>query len=134
VADPSRGDHERFLGVPQPVYIRDNVYASGAQAFEAENGATVLSEGDVTATVVDEGREVFLEYSLPVTYDDVRVPTVGGADLERVRFVDADFEEADGSPSVLATDLVGTVKSPSGSYPAGPLSALESGVSRTRVW
>jgi hypothetical protein len=134
VSDPTKGDHTRFADVLQPVYIRANVYARGARAFEAENGATVLSDGDVTATVVDEGSEVFLEYSLPVAYDDVRVPTVGGADLERVRFVDADFEEADGSPAVLATDLVGTVKSPSGSYPAGPLSALGSGVSRTRVW
>jgi hypothetical protein len=134
VSDPTKGDHERFAKVLQPVYIRDNVYAAGAKAFEAENGATVLSDGHVTATVVDEGSEVFLEYSLPVAYDDVRVPTVSGADLERVRFVDAEFEEPDGTPAVLATDLVGAVKTPSGSYPAGPISALTSGVSRTRVW
>ena len=31
VDDPSRGDHERFTGVKQPVYIRDNVYAAGAR-------------------------------------------------------------------------------------------------------
>lgn len=134
VSDPTKGDHERFAHVLQPVYVRDNVYASGARAFAAEAGATVLDDGDVTATVVDEGAEVFLECSLPVPYDDVRVPTVGGADLERVRFVDADFEEADGTPAVLATDLVGAAKTLSGSYPAGPLSALTSGVSRTRVW
>ena len=71
---------------------------------------------------------------MPDGYDDVRVPTVSGADLERVRFVDAEFEEPDGTPAILATDLVGAVKSPSGSYPAGPLSDLASGASRTRVW
>ena len=38
VDDPSRGDHERFMGVKQPVYIHDNVYASGAGAYEAETG------------------------------------------------------------------------------------------------
>jgi hypothetical protein len=134
VSDPTKGDHERFAKVLQPVYIHDNVYASGAKAFEAEIGATVLSDGDVTATVVEEGSEVFLECSLPVSYDAVRVPTVSGADLERVRFVDAEFEEPDGAPAVLATDLVGAVKTPSGSYPAGPISALTSGSSRTRVW
>ena len=61
-------------------------------------------------------------------------PTVGGADLERVRFVDADFEEPDGTPAVLATDLVGAVKTPIGLLPGWTLAALTSGVSRTRVW
>ena len=134
VSDPTKGDHERFANVRQPVYIRDNVYASGAEAYADETGASFLPDGDVTATVVDEGAEVYLECRLPEAYDDIRVATVGGADLERVRFVDAEFEEPDGSPAVLATDLVGAVKTPSGSYPAGPLSDLTSGASCTRVW
>ena len=134
VSDPTRGDHERFKNVKQPVYIRENVYAAGAQAFEAENGAIVLAGSDVTAAVVDEGTEVYLECSLPGAFDNVRVDTVSGADLERVRFVDADFEERDGAPAVLAADLVGVNKTPSSSYPAGPISALTSGVSRIRIW
>jgi hypothetical protein len=134
VSDPTKGDHERFAHVKQPVYIHDNVYAAEALAYEAETGATVLPDGDATATVVDEGAEAFLELTLPAAFDDVRVPTVSGVDLERVRFVDADFEEPDGTPAVLAADLVGTEKTPSGSYPAGPLGTLGSGVSRIRVW
>ena len=133
VSDPTRGDHERFTNVKQPAYIRENVYAAGAQAFEAENGATVLT-GRVTAAVVDEGAEVYLECHLPVAFDDVRVETVSGADLERVRFVDADFEESDGTPAVLDADLTGVEKATSSSYPAGPITALSSGVSRIRVW
>ena len=133
-SDPTKGDPTRFADVLQPVYIRDNVYAGAATAYEAEVGATVLEDPDVSATVVDDGDAVFLEYYLPAAFDDVRVPTVSGADLEQVRFVDAEFEEPDGTPAVLATDLVGAVKTPSGSYPAGPLSALTSGASRTRVW
>jgi hypothetical protein len=134
VSDPTKGDHTRFADVLQPVYIRDNVYAAGAKAYEAEERATVLADGNATAAVVDEGAEVFLELRLPAAYDDVRVRTVDGADLERVRFVDAEFEESDGTPAVLATDLVGTVKSASESYPAGPLIALGAGDSRIRVW
>ncbi|MFL6027982.1 MAG: right-handed parallel beta-helix repeat-containing protein, partial [Friedmanniella sp.] len=134
VSDPTKGDHERFAKVKQPVYIRDNVYAPGAQAYEGEQGATVLTGGEATARVVDEGAEVYLELSLPAGFDEVRVPTVSGTDLERVRFVDAEFEEPDGRPSDLSTDLVGEAKSPSGSYPAGPLSTLAAGTSRTRVW
>ena len=134
VADPTRGDHERFMNVKQPVFIRDNVYAAGAKAFEAEQGAIVLAGSDVTAAVVDEGAEVYLECHLPVAFDNVRVDTVSGADLERVRFVDADFEEPDGTPAVLGADLVGVDKTPSGSYPPGPITALASGSSRIRVW
>ena len=134
VADPTRGDHERFMDVKQPVFIRDNVYAAGAKAFEAEKGAIVLADSDVTAAVVDEGAEVYLECRLPVAFDNVRIDAVSGADLERVRFVDADFEERDGTPVVLAADLVGVDKAPSSSYPAGPITALASGTSRIRVW
>jgi hypothetical protein len=134
VGDPSRGDHQRFLGVKQPVHIRDNVYAGGAKPFEDEQGAVVLTGTDVAATVVEEGDEVYLESRLPAEFDNVRLGVITGSDLERVRFVDAEFEEPDGGPAVLATDLVGVEKTGRGSYPAGPITALASGVIRTRVW
>jgi len=132
VGDPSRGDHERFADVPQPVYIRDNVYSPGADPFEAEQDAVVLSDG-VRVTVVDEGDDVYLVTELPEAFGAARVPVITGRDLERVRFVDAEFEERDGRPSVLDIDLVGTRKTGERA-PAGPLAALEPGVSRTRVW
>jgi hypothetical protein len=134
VGDPSRGDHQRFLGVKQPVHIRDNVYAGGAKPFEDEEGAVVFAGTDVVVTVVDEGDEVYLESRLPAEFDNVRLGVITGSDLERVRFVDAEFEERDGSPAVLTTDLLGFDKAGSGSYPAGPIAALTSGVARTRVW
>jgi hypothetical protein len=134
VGDSSRGDHERFAGVPQPVYIRDNVYAAGANAFEAETGAVVLGDAEVRVTVVDEGDTVYLETGLPEAFDAARVPLITGKDLERVRFVDAEFEEPDGSPAVLDADLVGSRKTDEHAYPAGPLASLESGVSRTELW
>ncbi len=54
VGDPTRGDHQRFMGVKQPVYIRDNVYAAGAKPYEAEKGAIVLND-DVDATLSPPG-------------------------------------------------------------------------------
>jgi hypothetical protein len=84
--------------------------------------------------VVDEGDEVYLESRLPAEFDNVRLGVITGSDLERVRFVDAEFEERDGSPAVLTTDLLGFDKAGSGSYPAGPIAVLTSGVARTRVW
>jgi hypothetical protein len=132
VDDPSRGDHERFAGVKQPVYIRDNVYGAGATPYEAERGATMLEAA--AARVVDEGDAVHLETELPSAFDQAHVGLVTGGDLERVRFVDADFEERDGSPARLDTDLVGAKKAEGRGYPAGPIAALASGTSRIRVW
>jgi hypothetical protein len=134
VADPTRGDHERFMGVKQPVYIHDNVYAAGANPFEAENGAIVLTGGDVIATVVDEGAEVYLETQLPAGFDSARLGVITGSDLERVRFVDADFEERDGTPAILGNDLLNLDKTRQVAWPAGPIATLASGVARTRVW
>ena len=134
VADPTRGDHQRFAGVKQSVHIHDNVYAAGATAYEAESGAIVLTGSDVSVTIVDEGDEVYLETRLPTAFDDVQLGVITGSDLEHVRFVDAEFEEPDGSPAVLATDLVGRDKNGTARWPAGPIATLTSEISRTRVW
>ena len=127
------GDQQRFLGVQQPAYVRDNVYASGARAFADEASALMLTEG-VSFEVADEGDEVYLETRLPEGFGRVRLGVVTGADLPRVRVADADFEERDGSPAVIGTDLLGERKEPGHDYPAGPIASLGPGTSRIRVW
>ncbi|MHB1063318.1 MAG: right-handed parallel beta-helix repeat-containing protein [Georgenia sp.] len=131
--DPTRGDLERFAGTKQPVYVRSNVYAQDAEPYEAEGGALILPS-PTSVTIVDEGDRVFLDAQLPDEFEKMRVGLVTGHDLERVRFVDADFEERDGTPVVADTDLVGTVKKHGHEYAAGPIAALGAGCSRTRVW
>ena len=84
--------------------------------------------------VVDEGDEVYLEARLPQAFSGVRVGVVTGADLPRVRLVDADFEERDGSPLVIDVDLLGERKERGQDYPAGPIATLTPGKSRIRVW
>jgi hypothetical protein len=133
LADPTRGDHERFMDVKQPVYVRDNVYLGGATPFEAEVGATVL-EGDVTVRIVDEGGAVHLETQLPDGFDDAVTAVVGAADLPPVRFVDADFENPDGTSVVADTDLTGRLKTAGRTYPAGPIATLSAGSGRVRLW
>jgi hypothetical protein len=134
VSDVTRGDHERFADVKQPVYIHDNVYGEGASGYDAEQNAVILPGPRTHATIVDEGDEVYLEAFLPPSFDDVHVAVTTGADLEPVRFVDAEFEEPDGTPALPIVDLTGFVKTRQGVYPAGPLATLASGTSRTRVW
>jgi hypothetical protein len=126
------GDHARFPGVKQPVYIRDNVYGGGARPSDAEQGAIVV--GEVSVEIAEEGDAVFLLVQLPNDFDRARVAVVTGRDLPRVRFVDADFEEPDGSPAVIDTDLLGERKEDGRTYPAGPLATLGAGRSRLQVW
>jgi Right handed beta helix region/Protein of unknown function (DUF1565) len=128
------GDQQRFLGVKQPVYIRENVYAAGASPFESERDRLVLGDAGVSVAIVDEGDAVYLETQLPDEFDQARVGVVTGLSLERVRFVDADYEERDGSPAVVDVDLLGMRKKSGQTYPAGPIAALAAGASRVRVW
>ena len=125
------GDHQRFIRVAQPVYIRDNVYAAGAQAYAGETGARLL-DGDVSFAVIEEGDEVYLESRLPTAFDEARVDAVAGRGLRHVRLVGADFEEPDGAPAVIDVDLVGESRT-TPSAP-GPIAGLRSGDSRIRVW
>ena len=127
------GDHQRFPGVKQPVYAWDNVHAAGAHPSDGERNALVL-DGEAAVKVLDEGDEVYLQAQLPEGFDGARGHVVTGRDFERVRFADADFEERDGTPVVVDTDLVGVRKEPGQTYPAGPLAALGAGTARVRVW
>ena len=133
IAEQPPGDHDRFPRVKQAVYLRDNVYAGGARASDGEQDPLVL-DGDVSVEVVEEGDGVYLQTRLPDDFDRARVGVVTGSDLERVRFVDADFEQRDGSPIVIDTDLTGERKEHGQSYPAGPVTALTAGTSRVQVW
>jgi Right handed beta helix region/Protein of unknown function (DUF1565) len=134
VGDPSRGDLLRFVDVKHPVYIRGNVYAKEATPYAREQGPTSLGDARVHVAVVTDGDEVHLETHLPPAFDKTRLPVLTGRDFERVRFVDAEFEEPDGTPAVLDTDLLGTRKTEGPGYPAGPLAQLTSGASRIRIW
>jgi hypothetical protein len=132
IAAQPPGDHQRFLGVKQAVYARGNVYAAGAAPFAGEDGALVLTAGSVSVVVEDDA--VHLETKLPAEFDGASLEPVTGRDLERVRFVDANFEERDGTPAVMDVDLTGERKQPDRRYAAGPIAGLASGSGRTRIW
>ncbi|MFZ0531273.1 MAG: hypothetical protein WAL91_12145, partial [Propionicimonas sp.] len=131
--DPTLGDHERFAGVKQPVYIHDNVYA-GATPFEGELTATILEASTVSFEVIDTGDEVYLNTRLPEAFAEAQVPPVGGRDLPPVRFVGAEYEERDGTPVKIDIDLVGSTTTKTHTNPAGPITHLTPGERRIRIW
>jgi hypothetical protein len=127
------GDHTRFHSVKQPAYIHHNAYANGATPYEGETDAVVVAE-PVSFSVVEDGAQVLLEMELPEPLTAPLISPVTSGDLPRPRFADADFEEVDGSPVALHTDLLGNRKELGAAYPAGPLATLSGGSTRIRVW
>lgn len=126
-----QGDHERFGTKRQGVHVRDNAYANGTRPYAAEAGARVVS-GEVRCDVVEDGDALYLDAVVPAALLGV-VGVVTSADLPPVRFADADFEEADGTPLVLDRDLVGDPKAAGTLHPAGPLAGLTEGKARIRL-
>ena len=130
VDDPSRGDHERFTGVKQPVYIRDNVYATGAGAYEAEHDPLVLDDADEVA-VVDEGDEVYLETQLPEAFDR----RASGSSPGGTSSASASWTRSSRNPTAARRGSTPTSsasrKSDGQTLPAGPIATLAAGSSRT---
>ena len=98
------------MDVKQPVYIRDNVYWAERSRSKPRRARSCSTDDDVTVRVVDEGRQVHLETQLPDAFNNAATGVITGADLQPVRFVDADFEDPDGAPATLDTDLLGERK------------------------
>lgn len=118
------GDHNRFGSRVQPYWSRANVFAPGARPADVETDPVVL-DAPGRVEVVTEGDEVWLEVDVPGADAAVLGP-VTGADLPPVRFVGAAFEDADGRPVDLGTDLLGAAHE--GEGPAGPFAGGLSGV------
>ena len=119
--------------MPQPAYLRNNVYAAGAQPADTEQDATIL-HGAVSVAITEDGDAVYLHTQLPEDFDHARTRMVTGLDLERVRLPDADYEEPDGTPATIDHDLIGQAKQHQQKYPAGPIATLTAGTTHTRIW
>ena len=128
-------DHDTYYGRKLPAYIRHNVYTAGARPFSGETGATVLHGEAALSISTDDGEDaVVLEFRLPEGSAAAVVPPLTGSDLECSYFANAEYEEPDGSPAAMDTDVAGDVRPAGASSPAGPLRLLREGVFRVRVW
>lgn len=126
------GDLEAFLKVEQPVYINNNMYLNGAAPFEREKDKFVDNNFDPKVTIVEEGEEVYLSIELPESFDNFLGEIHSTDTLPRVRIVDAEFENPDGSKVILDTDYLDNQKE--NKSPLGPLSHLKKGKNYIRVW
>ena len=126
------GDHEAFNRVEQPVYIKNNAYLNGAEAFEREESKFVDASFNPNVEIHVEGEEVYLSLELPDSFSTLSGEVHSTATLPRVRIVDAEFEKPDGSELVLDYDYLDN-KINTASVP-GPIASLKAGKNYIKVW
>ena len=100
-------DAAKYYKVPQPVYVGGNAYYGQAKGFRAERDGLNAPGFDVRAKVVLEGERAYLEITLPEKPLSIENGYVSTADLGMPRVTEELFENPDGSPIVLDTDLTG---------------------------
>ncbi len=130
--DEVPGDHNAFNPVDQPVYINDNVYLGSAKAFDGENNQLVEAGYDANFKLEEKDNDVYIELTLPESYDTFKTIIRSTDNLPRTRIVDAEFDQPDGSALCLNEDYFSKVKDESPL--AGPICALSSGNNRIKVW
>ncbi|WP_312096150.1 right-handed parallel beta-helix repeat-containing protein [Niallia sp.] len=126
------GDHEAFNKVEQPVYINRNTYLNGAEPFEREEERLVEDTFNPNLSIVEEGAEVYLSVKLPENFENILGEVQTTQTLERVRIVDANFENPDGSEVAVNTDYLGEKRQEKSAL--GPISTLKKGKNYVKVW
>lgn len=126
------GDLEEFELVEQPVYIHHNAYLNGAEPFEREQEKLVVNDWNPRFDIIGQGEEGFLSIELPESFEELTGVIPSTATLPRVRIVDAEFENPDGSAVILDTDFLDQPKA--GQSTVGPIAQLKKGTNTIKLW
>jgi hypothetical protein len=91
-----------------------------------------MPDFDCAFSVETSDGAVYLHCTLPEGFDAFTAVPVTTADLGRVRIVGAEFENPDGSPLTLDSDILD--RNVTGKAAPGPCACLKAGKNRVRVW
>ncbi|HHV10988.1 MAG TPA: DUF1565 domain-containing protein [Clostridiales bacterium] len=126
------GDLEIFEKIEQPAYVSENTYINGAKAFHKEECKLEYADFNADYSIVNDDGTVYLNITLPEDFKGFTHAPHSTYTLPRVRIVDADFENPDGSPLVLDSDYFDAPIS--GRTVCGPIEILKAGKNRIRIW
>jgi hypothetical protein len=125
------GDHRLFNDIEQHVDIARNAYIGDAQPYVHEANHYLVPDFDTEFEIEEADDGVYLNVTLPDDFDTFVHAVQDTASLGRVRIVDADFENPDGSPLTLNKDYF---KAPGGeTVVVGPIASLKPGKNRIKV-
>ncbi len=125
------GDVKIFAKELQPVYINGNAYFNGAKAYEREE-QNLISSADAEVTFTKSWEGSFLEITLPEELFELDTELIDTKRLGETRLTEGSYENPDGTPLTIQTDLVGNTLN--GKPLPGPLQNLKPGKNRIRVW
>ena len=123
-----KSDATEFIQVKQPLYTAHNYYGDGVPPYERDH-TSVKCETPANARIVtEENGDVYLELVLDEAFDGIDAQRVDTARLDMPRIVEAPFENPDGSPITVDTDLFGN---PRGENPTpGAIEGMKAGMNR----
>ena len=127
LAEEGNTDEAKYYKVPQPVWIRGNLYTGKALPFRREAGP--LRMGQASQRILREGDAWYLEIELPETMpacDAVTTQSLGAP-----RITEQPYDHPDGTPVDFTADYLGFTRE---SVIPGPFAALKPGVNRIEVW
>ncbi|MBM6699983.1 right-handed parallel beta-helix repeat-containing protein [Bifidobacterium pullorum subsp. saeculare] len=110
----------------QPVYVEGNAYC-GMPAAEQEPDAVCVAER-MTVSVEEDEDAVTVIVDVPEAVAGASSPLTCTADLGTPRIVEEPYENADGTPIVFDSDILGADRGQASS--PGPLAALHAGINR----
>jgi alpha-L-arabinofuranosidase len=126
------GDLNIFLEVEQPVYINHNMYLNGAISYEDEKNKLVKNDFSPEINILEKEDGVYLHCKLPEEFEEFLGEVQTTKTLGRVRIVDMEFENPDGSKLILDTDYFGERKT--NRHVIGPINQLKKGNNQVKVW
>lgn len=126
------GDLNIFLEVEQPVYINHNMYLNGAISYEDEKNKLVKNDFSPEINILEKEDGVYLHCKLPEEFEEFLGEVQTTKTLGRVRIVDMEFENPDGSELILDTDYFGERKT--NRHVIGPINQLKKGNNQVKVW
>ena len=123
-----KSDATEFIQVKQPLYTAHNYYGDGVPPYERDH-TSVKCETPANARIVtEENGDVYLELVLDEAFDGIEAQRVDTARLDMPRIVEAPFENPDGSPITIDTDLFGNRR---GVNPTpGAIEGMKAGMNR----
>lgn len=114
-----------------PVYANHNVYLAGAKAFDREEDY-VVTDHSPDISVTEENGEYYINIDMPKEAFTLDTEIKTTDDLPITLYTDAAFENANGTPLIIDTDSLGTVR---GKSPAvGPFENIKIGKNKILFW
>ena len=117
-------DATQFATVPQPVYTAHNYYGDGVPAYERDD-TSVKTETVSDAKITEENGNVYLEMTIDESFASMQAETVDTKRLGMPRISEAPYENPDGSPITIDSDLFGNARG--GNPTVGPIENIGTG-------